>query len=49
MSFLSNAHTHTTYCDGRSTIAEQLAAAQALGFKGTPLARDSKLFKVNFP
>ncbi|NLI23067.1 MAG: hypothetical protein GX418_16140 [Clostridiales bacterium] len=32
MQFLSNAHTHTTYCDGRSTVAEQLAAAQALGF-----------------
>ena len=32
MKFLSNAHTHTTWCDGRSTAAEQLAAAQALGF-----------------
>lgn len=32
MRFLSNAHTHTPYCDGKSTIAEQLAAAQALGF-----------------
>ncbi len=32
MRFLSNAHTHTTYCDGKSTVAEQLAAAQRLGF-----------------
>ncbi|HNW85666.1 MAG TPA: PHP domain-containing protein [Candidatus Limiplasma sp.] len=32
MSFLSNAHTHTTYCDGQSTVAEQLTAAQRLGF-----------------
>ncbi len=32
MKFLSNAHTHTTYCDGRSTVQEQLAAARALGF-----------------
>ena len=32
MKFLSNAHTHTTYCDGQSTIAEQLAAATRLGF-----------------
>ena len=32
MSFLSNAHTHTTFCDGRSTPQEQLAAAKALGF-----------------
>ncbi len=32
MKFLSNAHTHTTYCDGRSTITEQLRAAERLGF-----------------
>lgn len=32
MKFLSNAHTHTTYCDGVSTAAEQLAAATRLGF-----------------
>ncbi|MEA4999082.1 MAG: PHP domain-containing protein [Candidatus Limiplasma sp.] len=32
MKFLSNAHTHTTFCDGRSTIGEQIAAAQRLGF-----------------
>lgn len=32
MKFLSNAHTHTTYCDGASTVAEQLAAARRLGF-----------------
>lgn len=32
MKFLSNAHTHTTYCDGKSTIREQIAAAQRLGF-----------------
>lgn len=32
MSFLSNAHTHSTYCDGKSTIAETLRAARALGF-----------------
>jgi hypothetical protein len=42
MRFLSNAHTHTTYCDGkRGTDAEQLAGAQRLGFvslvfPGTP-------------
>lgn len=32
MRFLSNAHTHTTYCDGRSTVAETLAQARKLGF-----------------
>lgn len=32
MSFLSNAHTHTTYCDGRSTITQTLEAARRLGF-----------------
>ncbi len=32
MKFLSNAHTHTTYCDGRSTIDETLARARELGF-----------------
>lgn len=29
---LSNAHTHTTYCDGANTPAEMAAAAYALGF-----------------
>lgn len=32
MSFLSNAHTHSTYCDGRSTIAQTVAEARRLGF-----------------
>lgn len=32
MKWLSNAHTHTTYCDGTSPAGEQLAAAQRLGF-----------------
>lgn len=32
MSFLSNAHTHTPYCDGKSAIADMLASARALGF-----------------
>ncbi|MDD3335051.1 MAG: PHP domain-containing protein [Eubacteriales bacterium] len=32
MRFLSNAHTHTTYCDGKSTIRETIAAAKALCF-----------------
>jgi histidinol-phosphatase (PHP family) len=32
MKFLSNAHTHTTYCDGHSTVVEQLRAAERLGF-----------------
>lgn len=32
MNFLSNAHTHTTYCDGQSTAREQLDAARKLGF-----------------
>lgn len=32
MSFLSNAHTHSTYCDGRSSIAETVEAAKRLGF-----------------
>ncbi len=32
MNFLSNAHTHTTYCDGKSTIEEQVTQAKALGF-----------------
>jgi len=30
--FLSNAHTHTTYCDGLSTPLEMVAAANRLGF-----------------
>ena len=32
MSFLSNAHTHTQYCDGRNTAREMLQAAQGRGF-----------------
>ena len=32
MSFLSNAHTHTDYCDGVSAIDETLAQARRLGF-----------------
>ncbi len=32
MSFPSNAHTHSTYCDGCSSIAETVAAARRLGF-----------------
>ena len=30
MKFLSNAHTHTTLCDGASTVAEQLEAADSV-------------------
>ncbi|MBN1778316.1 MAG: PHP domain-containing protein [Clostridiales bacterium] len=32
MSFLSNAHTHTTYCDGHSDIETLLKRARDLGF-----------------
>lgn len=32
MSFLSNAHTHTTWCDGKSTAREMIEKAKALGF-----------------
>lgn len=32
MSFLSNAHTHSTYCDGKSSVAEMVQRAKALGF-----------------
>lgn len=32
MKYLSNAHTHTTYCDGRSSIAEMIQRANELGF-----------------
>ncbi len=32
MKFRSNAHTHTHYCDGKSTPREMLAAARRLGF-----------------
>lgn len=32
MNFLSNAHTHTTFCDGKSTHQEMLEAAKQLGF-----------------
>jgi len=32
MSFFSNAHTHTPYCDGQTTIPAMIARAQALGF-----------------
>lgn len=32
MKFLSNAHTHTTFCDGQSTVQEQVEAARRLGF-----------------
>lgn len=32
MKFLSNAHTHTNWCDGLSTAEEQLASARRLGF-----------------
>lgn len=33
MSFPSNAHTHTTYCDGKATAAEMTEAARQLGFQ----------------
>lgn len=32
MRFLSNAHTHTTWCDGKSTAAEMIGRARELGF-----------------
>lgn len=32
MKFLSNAHTHTTYCDGQSTAESMIEAAKGLGF-----------------
>ena len=32
MRFLSNAHTHTTFCDGKNTAAEMIEKAKALGF-----------------
>lgn len=32
MPFFSNAHTHTTYCDGKTPIQEMIAQAEALGF-----------------
>ena len=32
MSFLSNAHTHSTYCDGRNPLSEMIAEAKKLGF-----------------
>lgn len=32
MPFLSNAHTHTLFCDGQNTPEEMLAAARKLGF-----------------
>jgi len=32
LSFLSNAHTHTTFCDGRNTPREMVDAAKKLGF-----------------
>ena len=32
MRFLSNAHTHTTYCDGKSTARQMIEKAKELGF-----------------
>lgn len=32
MRFLSNAHTHSTYCDGKSTVREMIGKAKELGF-----------------
>lgn len=32
MPFYSNAHTHTTFCDGKASIREMIARAEALGF-----------------
>lgn len=32
MKFLSNAHTHSTYCDGLNTVKEMVATAKSLGF-----------------
>ena len=31
MRFRSNAHTHSTYCDGKSTVREMLEKAKELG------------------
>ena len=30
--FLSNSHTHSTFCDGKNPPEEMIAAAKALGF-----------------
>ena len=32
MQFLSNAHTHTSYCDGQNSVVDVVSAAQKLGF-----------------
>ncbi len=32
MSFLSNAHTHSTYCDGKASVRDMVRAARILGF-----------------
>lgn len=32
MNFLSNAHTHSTWCDGKASIPRMIEAAKALGF-----------------
>ena len=32
MRFRSNAHTHSTYCDGKSTVTEMIEKAKELGF-----------------
>ena len=32
MRFLSNAHTHSTYCDGKSSVGEMIGKAKQLGF-----------------
>ena len=32
MKILSNPHTHSLYCDGKSTIAEMADSARKLGF-----------------
>ena len=32
MRFRSNAHTHSTYCDGKSTVREMIGKAKELGF-----------------
>ena len=33
MTILSNAHTHTTYCDGKNSAEEMVQAAIARGFR----------------
>ena len=50
MSFLSNLHAHTKYCDGKNDAEEYIIEAISQGFKSVGLSGHSYMyFEYSFP